>query len=288
MRLVGITHQGGSWIAVEQGSGLALIAPVDTFFQDPDHWLTLVSQGLPLLPVDPSADLVAPIPAVAKVFCAGLNYKAHAAESNMTLPKHPDIFGRWASTLVPSGAPVPVPVGEPGLDWEGELAVIVGRKLYNASPADVEASVFGYTCFNDLSARTHQLNAGQWTIGKNADRSGPIGPVIVTSDEIADPYSLTIQTRVDGVAVQHAKVSQMIFTIGELGAYISQCVTLNPGDVIATGTPEGIGATRKPPVYLQAGQIVEVEIEMIGVVRTPIVAVTDPVVARGEFVSEFA
>lgn len=274
MRLVGTRHEGATWIAVERGPDLYLVAPVADFYADLDHWLERAERGGEVRVSDRSAPLAVPVPGDAKVFCAGLNYQAHAAEASMDLPAHPDVFGRWASTLVPSGTAVPIPVGEPGLDWEGELAVIVGRRLYNASPAEVEDAVIAYTCFNDISARRHQLNAGQWTIGKNADLSGPIGPALVTRDEIPDPYVLGIRTRVDGVTMQDALTSQMIFDIGQVGAYISQCITLNPGDVIATGTPEGIGATRKPPIFMQPGQVVEVEIDGIGTLTTPIVAVT--------------
>ncbi|MFC0040060.1 fumarylacetoacetate hydrolase family protein [Actinomadura rayongensis] len=275
MRLVGLLNENQTWIGAEQGDEVVLLAPVDDFYADPERWLAADAlRGAERRPAA-ALEFRAPVRRDAKVFCAGLNYRAHAAEADMATPDFPDVFGRWASTLVPSETPVPVPVGEPGLDWEGELAVIVGRELRNASPTEVEDAVIGFTCFNDISARTHQLNASQWTVGKNADASGPIGPVVVTRDEIPDPYALRIRTRLDGETVQDGGTAQMIFNIGQIGAYVSECVTLLPGDVIATGTPEGIGAARKPPVFMRPGQVVEVEIERIGVLRNPIVASND-------------
>jgi 2-keto-4-pentenoate hydratase/2-oxohepta-3-ene-1,7-dioic acid hydratase in catechol pathway len=269
MRLVGVRHEGATWVGVERGVEIQLLAPVDEFYADPYGWLGRADDAGQRL--GGGWDLRVPVPRDAKVLCAGLNYHAHVQEARRDVPAHPDVFGRWASTLVTSGTPVPVPTGEAGLDWEGELAVIIGRTLYRATPSEVEESVIGYTCFNDISARTHQTNAGQWTVGKNADNSGPFGPAVVTYDEIPDPYRLRIQTRLDGQVVQEAMTSQMIFNIGRIGAYVSECITLRPGDVIATGTPSGVGLARKPPVFMQPGQVVEVEITGIGVVSTPIV-----------------
>jgi 2,4-didehydro-3-deoxy-L-rhamnonate hydrolase len=270
MRLVGVLMGQQRWIAVEGTSGPKLVGQVDRFYADVPAGLALAAA------IRESAEPLAhwtpcpPIPETAKVLCAGLNYAAHAEESNMAAPEHPDVFGRWASTLVSPGVAVPVPAGEPGLDWEGELAAIVGQRLRNASAEEVEAAIVGYSCFNDLSARVHQLAASQWAIGKNADKSGPIGPALVTPDEVGDPYNLRLRTRVNGALVQDTKTSNMIFTAGQIGAYASECITLQPGDVIATGTPQGVGATRKPPVFLTAGHVVEVEIERIGVLVNPI------------------
>lgn len=272
MRLIGVLIEQQPWIAVEGTTGPIPVKPVEEFYADVRAGLELARGAR--AGTEPLRDRTdcPPVPATAKVLCAGLNYRAHAAEANMATPAHPDVFGRWASTLVTAGVPVPVPVGEPGLDWEGEMAAVIGRPLRNATPEEVEAAIVGYTCFNDLSARVHQLGASQWAIGKNADRSGPMGPALVTVDEIGDPYALKISTRVDGEVVQDGATSQMIFNVGQIGAYASECMTLQPGDVIVTGTPEGIGAARNPPVYLRPGQVVEVEIERIGVLANPICA----------------
>lgn len=268
MRLTGVEVNGRPWMAVEVDGGVSLLAAVDEFFADveghlADARLRRTRDAASYLPA-------VPVPRGAKVLCAGLNYVNHAAESKRELPKKPDIFARWSSTLVPDGARVPLPTDEPGLDWEGELAAIVGRPLKNASAEEVEDAIMGYTILNDLSARLHQRATGQWCVGKNADRSGPFGPAIVTRDDIPDPYALRLETRVDGVVMQSALTGEMIFRIGQIGAYASETMTLQPGDVISTGTPSGVGSARTPPMFLTAGQRVEVEIETIGVLSTPI------------------
>lgn len=268
MRLTGVDVNGATWVAVEVDGGVSLLAPVDEFFADVEAHLAS-ARGRQA--ADAASYLPAvPVPRGAKVLCAGLNYVNHAAESRRELPKKPDIFARWSSTLVPHGASVPLPTGEPGLDWEGELAAIVGRPLKNATPEEVEAGILGYTILNDLSARLHQRATGQWCVGKNADRSAPFGPAIVTRDEIPDPYALRLETRVEGVVMQSALTGEMIFRVGQIGAYASETMTLQPGDVISTGTPSGVGSARTPPLFLTAGQRVEIEIETIGILSTPI------------------
>lgn len=267
MRLVGILVSGQPWIGLEAPGGAIPVSPVDEFYSDVAAGLAAArsTQG-PAAEYEPAV----PVPATSKVLCAGLNYVNHAAEAKKELPSQPDVFGRWASTLVADGAWVPLPEGEPGLDWEGELAAIVGSELRGASPEEVEASIIGYTCLNDLSARLHQRATGQWTIGKNADKSAPIGPVVVTADELGDPYALRLQTRVDGEIMQDGTTADMIFRVGRIGSYASETMTLMPGDVISTGTPQGIGSVRTPPIFLQQGQLVEVEIDGIGTLSTRI------------------
>jgi len=274
MRLTGVLHEGRTWIAVRLGDGIAPVSPGDEFYAD-------VAAGLAAARERSTADVIAvpglavPVPERAKVLCAGLNYVDHAKEAERPVSERPDVFARWASTLVPDGAEVPLPVNEPGLDWEGELAAIVAVDLRNATPAEVEAGLLGFTCLNDLSARMHQRATPQWAIGKNADGSAPVGPDIVTPDELGDPYTLRLQTRVDGRIMQDGTTADMIFRIGEIGAYASETMTLRPGDVISTGTPPGIGSTRKPPVFLTGGERVEVEIDGIGVLVTRIAASYD-------------
>ena len=187
------------------------------------------------------------------------------------MSEHPAFLGRWTVSLVSDGVPVPVPAGEPGLDWEVELAVVVGPPLYRVHPDTALAGVLGYAAFNDLSARTHQMHSRLWTLGKNADRSGPISPV-VTADEVGDPRrGLRLQTRVDGEVVQDDSTSDMIFSVGEILGYLSGVMTLNPGDV-TPGTPQGVGFKRTPPRYLGPGDVVEVELERVGAVANPVVA----------------
>jgi 2-keto-4-pentenoate hydratase/2-oxohepta-3-ene-1,7-dioic acid hydratase in catechol pathway len=218
--------------------------------------------------------LAPPVPKTARIFCVGINYPSHleeARQAGLNGSEVPIIFGRWASTLVADGDPVPVPPREEGLDWEAELAVVIGKKTWCVTEDDALQSVFGYTAFNDLSARDKQSATIQWTLGKNADRSGPIGPVLVTADEIGDPHNLDVRLRVNGELRQRANTSEMLQNIPRVISYISDTVTLLPGDVIATGTMAGVGAAMNPPQFLRPGDLVEVEIESIGVLRTPIV-----------------
>lgn len=272
MRLVGILVDGRPTIGVEIGGGIAAVSGVDEFFADVEGGVA-AARTITAPDAREYASAV-PVPATAKVLCAGLNYVNHASESKKELPSHPDVFARWASTLVPGGVTVPLPSNEPGLDWEGELAAVVGVTLKDATPEEVEAGILGYTCLNDLSARLHQRATVQWAIGKNADLSAPIGPVIVTRDEIADPYALRLETRVNGETMQSTITGEMIFTIGRIGAYASETMTLRPGDIISTGTPQGIGSARRPAIFLTTGDVVEVDIESIGVLSTPIGAQT--------------
>lgn len=191
-------------------------------------------------------------------------------------PTVPMIFGRWADTLVVDGEPVPAPPNEAGLDWEVELAAVLADEVWAADRATGAEHVLGCTVFNDLSARRKQLETAQFTLGKNADRSGPIGPVVVTPDGLGDPNALRLWTRVNGKLMQDGTTKDLIHDLPAIIAYITDTVTLKPGDVIATGTPAGVGLAREPQVYLQPGDTVEVEIEGIGVLRNPIVDRADP------------
>ncbi len=211
------------------------------------------------------------VPASARVLCVGLNYRLHADEAGLKLPDHPAIFGRWTASLIASGVPAPVPPGEPGWDWEVELAAVVGRPLRGVDAATALAGVFGYAAFNDLSAREHQMHSRLWTVGKNADASGPISEV-VTADQAGDPAAgWRLTTVVNGETMQDGSTADMVFGVGELLAYLSEIMTLNPGDVVATGTPDGVGFKRTPPRYLVAGDSVTVAVENVGSVTTPVV-----------------
>ena len=222
---------------------------------------------------EPLANLiqVPPLPDTARILCAGMNYLAHAQETQLKVPEQPDIFARWRSTLSVDGQSVPIPPRDDHFDWEGELAVVVGTELRDVTPEVAKAGILGYACFNDLSAREFQMASERWTLGKNADSSGPFGPWIVTADEIPDPGRLHLQTRVNGNIVQDGNTSGLIFSGAEIAAYASGAMTLKPGDVIATGTPEGVGVARKPPKFLRDGDVVEVEIERIGRIANRIV-----------------
>ncbi|WP_113701177.1 fumarylacetoacetate hydrolase family protein [Nonomuraea lactucae] len=277
MKLIAFDAPAGARIGQVVGTQVRDLAPIDDFFADPDSYLDpdAVARAVELSSLR-LADLhqVPPVPSTARIFCVGVNYPLHvmeAQEAGLGAPEVPMIFGRWPSTLVADGDPVPVPPNEEGLDWEAELAVVIGKKTWCAKEEDALASVLGYTGFNDLSARKKQADTIQWTLGKNADRSGPIGPVVVTADEIGDSPSLEFCTRVNGELRQRANTAEMVHSIARVIAYISDTVTLMPGDVIATGTSDGVGAAMKPPQFLRPGDVVEVEFESIGVLRTPIV-----------------
>jgi 2,4-diketo-3-deoxy-L-fuconate hydrolase len=269
MKIVGI-HDGGTvFIARRDNTTVIPLAPVDTFYADPDHWLQARSEHAPIPATQ--VHLAPPVPTSARVWCLGLNYRAHAAEGPFSVPEHPTLFGRWTASLSVDGAPVAVPRDEPGLDWEGEVAAILRRPLRDATPEQALDAVLGYAAFNDLTARQAQRLSHQWTLGKNADASGPLGP-LVTADEVGDlRRGLRLVTRVNGEIVQDANTKDMIFSVGEVLSLISRTLTLHPGDVLATGTPEGVGYARTPPRLLTPGDIVEVDIERLGSVTTPVV-----------------
>jgi 2,4-diketo-3-deoxy-L-fuconate hydrolase len=256
---------------VMDGGQLAVVCSVDEFWSAPPVGLAAARHAMPSSVTLDQVEQLPPVPLTAHVLCAGRNYAAHAAEANLRLPKRPDLFGRWPSTLSVSGRPVPVPPREQRLDWEGELAFVLGSCLRDATVDCAEAAILGYLCFNDLTARDYQRAGNQWTLGKNADFSAPIGPWLVTADEIAEPGQLRIVTRVNGEVVQDGSTADMVFSPSEIAAYASGALTLRPGDVIATGTPDGVGFTRQPPRFLHPGDTVEVEIEHIGCLVTPII-----------------
>jgi 2-keto-4-pentenoate hydratase/2-oxohepta-3-ene-1,7-dioic acid hydratase in catechol pathway len=183
---------------------------------------------------------------------------------------HPTVFVRFASSLAAPGAPLELPGASDQLDYEGELAVVIGRPGRHIAPADALGHVAGYSCFNDGSVRDWQRHTTQFTPGKNFDRTGSFGPWLVTADEIGDPRSLTLTTRLDGEVVQHSSVDLLIFDVPTLLAYLSTFTELRPGDVIATGTPGGVGMARSPQRWMRPGEVVEVDIERVGVLRNTI------------------
>jgi acylpyruvate hydrolase len=213
-----------------------------------------------------------PIARPPKFICVGLNYALHAKEGGHDIPTYPSFFVRFPSSLVAAEAPVIRPKVSELLDYECELAIVIGKGGRHISEADALDHVFGYTLFNDVSVRDYQRKTGQWTPGKNFDGTGPLGPVVVTADELPPGASgLRITTRVNGNTMQDSNTSDMIFSTQRILALLSEFATLEPGDVIATGTPSGVAHARKPPAWMKAGDIVEVEVEGIGILRNPIV-----------------
>jgi 2-keto-4-pentenoate hydratase/2-oxohepta-3-ene-1,7-dioic acid hydratase in catechol pathway len=208
--------------------------------------------------------LLPPVPAPRKILCVGLNYGRHVAEAGRELPAHPSMFARFADSFVGHEAPVWKPHLSDKFDYEGELAVVIGRAGRHIAARDALSHVAGYTCMAENSVRDFQKHNAQVTPGKNFERSGAIGPWLVTADEVGDPARLQVITRLNGTVMQQGDVSDLIFPIPELIAYISAFTPLSPGDVIATGTPEGVGSSRKPPRFLTVGDTLEVEIPGIG------------------------
>lgn len=214
-----------------------------------------------------------PLAAPGKVLCLGLNYAEHAAEGGFAVPDYPAMFVRVLSSLIPAGAGMVRPAASEMLDYEAELMVVIGKPARHVSRAQALDHVFGYTIFNDGSVRDFQRKSAQWTPGKNFHATGPVGPVVVTPDEIAPgAHGLRIQTRLNGKVMQDSNTSDMIFPVADTIAILSEVMQLEPGDMIAMGTPPGVGHARKPPVWMKPGDTVEIEIEGIGICRNPIVA----------------
>jgi 2-keto-4-pentenoate hydratase/2-oxohepta-3-ene-1,7-dioic acid hydratase in catechol pathway len=202
---------------------------------------------------------------VGKFICIGLNYADHAAESGAAVPVEPVVFMKATSTIIGPDDDVAIPRGSVKTDWEVELGVVIGKHAKYVSEADALDYVAGYCVINDLSERTFQLEGtGQWTKGKSCDTFGPIGPYLVTKDEVPDPQALTLWLEVDGYRYQHGSTKTMVFGVAHLVSYLSQFMSLHPGDVISTGTPPGVGLGQKPPKYLTAGNTIRLGIEGLG------------------------
>jgi 2-keto-4-pentenoate hydratase/2-oxohepta-3-ene-1,7-dioic acid hydratase in catechol pathway len=209
------------------------------------------------------------IPDPDKILCVGINYRSHAAEVGRALPPQPSVFARLTNTLLGHDSAMIRPTVSEQFDFEGELAVIIGRPARHVTPDRALDHVAGYTCFVDGSVRDFQKHSV--TAGKNFPATGPLGPWIVTADDIPDPSRLTLTTRLNGQVVQHTTTDQMIYAVPKIISYLSDVTVLQPGDVIATGTPEGVGHGRVPPLWMKAGDVLEVDISQIGVLRTRIV-----------------
>lgn len=211
-----------------------------------------------------------PLPRPGKILCVGVNYRAHIAEMGRSVPDYPVVFTRFASSLVGHRVPLIRPSASLQYDFEGELAVVIGKAARHVPRRQALEHVAGYTCFMDGSVRDWQKHTGQFTPGKNFDNSGAMGPWLVTADEIPDPALLQLETRVNGACMQRGVLADLVFDIPALVEYCSTFTELQPGDIIATGTPGGVGAARTPPTWLQPGDIVEVEIGIIGTLVSPV------------------
>src|SRR4051812_33061044 len=275
MRLVGIRRDGGAVEVAalsEDGTQASVLAALEEFWADAGAALSREPAG----PTVPLADVeqVPPVLPGARVICIGLNSLKHVAEGTFAeggVPPYPTLFARWTQSLTVGGAGVPVPSNEDGVDWEGEVMAYVGATLVDATPEEALAAVVGYSTFNDLTSRTAQKLTSQWILGKNGDNSGPLGP-LVPAAEVGDLRDgLRVQTRVNGEVVQDGSTDEMVYTVGDTLSLISHTLTLRPGDLLATGTPSGVGYARDPQWLLSPGDVVEVEVERLGVLTNPVV-----------------
>ena len=262
---VGLAIQRGQeWFDLGEGDLLSrLQTDPDALRSDPGNGARVDFASLELLPV---------IPRPPKIICVGLNYVDHVAESPYKdKPTYPALFARFATTLIGAGAPIIRPRISRELDFEGELVAIIGRRGRHVSRQDALKHVAGYSIFNEASLRDYQFKSPQWTVGKNFDDTGAFGPVFVTADELPEGgKGLKIETRLNGEVVQSASTDDLIFPLAELIATITEAITLEPGDLIVTGTPSGVGFARKPQLFMKPGDVCEVEIESIGILRNPI------------------
>jgi acylpyruvate hydrolase len=225
------------------------------------EWITVPSA---------SARLHAPIADPGKFICIGLNYRDHAEETGNAIPKEPPIFAKWSNAIIDPGEPILRPRGSRQLDWEVELGVVIGRPARYVAREQALDYVWGYTIINDASARDFQMLTSQWMAGKIFETAAPVGPYIADRTEVPDPHTLSLKTFVNGKQVQNGNTKTFIFDVRYLVSYLSGLITLMPGDLIATGTPPGVGLGMKPPVYLNAGDVVRMEITGLGTLENPV------------------
>jgi 2-keto-4-pentenoate hydratase/2-oxohepta-3-ene-1,7-dioic acid hydratase in catechol pathway len=211
-----------------------------------------------------------PIERPQKIVCVGLNYRDHAEEQGTELPHEPLLFAKWPNALIGPGEPIVIPPITQQVDYEAELGVVIGERVRNVSTENALEAVRGYLCLNDVSARDLQFGDGQWTRGKSLDTFCPVGPELVPAVEVPDPQALAIRAVVNGEVLQDSRTSRMIFGVAEIIAHVSRAITLEPGDLIATGTPAGVGAFRDPPIWLRPGDEVTIEIDGVGSLTNPV------------------
>ena len=243
------------------GAGAEALAGIDAWCANPP-----AGARAPLA----SVRLMAPIPRPPKLICVGLNYRDHAEETGMPIPTVPTIFCKFSTAVVGPGDNIVLPRSSTRPDYEAEFAFVVSRGGRHIAAADWRSHVFGYTIVNDVSARDYQMATTQWLMGKTFDTFAPMGPYLTTADEIADPHELAISLNLNGQVMQNSNTRNLIFRLPELIAFLSSVFTLEPGDVVSTGTPGGVGFARKPPVYLRPGDEVAIRVEGLGELRNPV------------------
>lgn len=245
----------------------------ESWHLDPDAFRQAASEGdRPIVHRRDSVRLMAPVPCPPKLICIGLNYRDHAREANSPIPKAPVLFSKFCNAIAGPNDPIIIPKVSSEIDYEAELAIVIGKQGKHISRDDALGYVAGYTILNDVSARDLQMSEGQWLKGKTLDSFAPMGPFLITSDEIPNPGELDIKLWLNGALMQDSNTRELIFDVPALIEYISNLMTLTPGDVIATGTPSGVGFTRKPPIFLKPGDTVSIEIERLGTLTNPVIA----------------
>lgn len=281
MRFLSYMQAGKKGLAIRVGDQLKGLTEVEENY--PGHLEQLLQQGGDALinaaqvlkqgnviNLD-QVEQLPPLSQPPKIICVGLNYADHTKESPYEQPDYPTLFSRFNSSLIANGQPIKRPLCSEQLDYEGELVAIIGKRGRHIAKADALDYVAGYSIFNDASIRDYQFKAPQWTVGKNFDDTGAFGPEFVTADELpAGAKGLLLTTRLNGKVVQQANTSDMLFDIETLISTISEAITLEPGDLIVSGTPAGVGLGHKPPLWMKQGDVCEVEIEKIGILRSPI------------------
>lgn len=277
MRIVSYRNSGGPWRAGAERNGAV-------FDLGADSVKSLLAGGAAALAaaaqrakaasaVSGKVEIGPPLADPDKIVCIGLNYRRHAEETGNAIPTVPTFFPKYRNSLVADGEPIVLPTKNPSqVDYEVELAAVIGKRCKGVSESEALSFVAGYSILNDVSARDLQMQTSQWGAGKAIDTFAPFGPVLVTADEIGDPQKLAVKTRLNGQLLQNSNTSDMVFSVAQIVSFLSDFMTLEPGDVIATGTPEGVGFKRNPPIFMKDGDIVELEIEKIGVLRNPVVA----------------
>lgn len=282
MRLCTYLHDGATRIGAERDGTIADLRAVDPSLPPTVRGLLAAGEetlararraeaaaGTAQRVARAAVTLLPPVPDPQKILCIGLNYRDHAAEVKLDLPQFVTVFAKWPNVLAGDGAPIVIPRLSHRVDYEAELAFVIGTRAHGVAEADALACVAGYTCFNDVSVRDYQMRTSQWTMGKNFDSHGPCGPVLVTRDEIPDPQRLRIRCAIDGETLQDSNTAQMVFGVASLVAELSAVMTLEPGDIVATGTPAGVGTSRTPRRWIRPGERVRVEIEGIGALENP-------------------
>ena len=285
MRLCTFQRDGEARIGAARGSGIVDVRAVDG--ELPSTLLELLQGGEDALArarraLDAARDehvrsrdevtMLPPIANPSKIACIGLNYRDHAADVEMDLPEHVVVFAKWPNTLIGDGAPIVIPRASHRVDYEAELAFVVGKRARNVPEQSAYDVIAGYMCLNDVSVRDYQMRTSQWTMGKVFDTHAPCGPFLVTRDEVPDPGNLRISCSIDGEMLQDSSTSQLVFGVPRLVAELSAVMTLEPGDIVATGTPAGVGTSRTPKRWIRPGERVRVEIEGLGVLENPAIA----------------